>query len=48
VTSGRDNDRNRIERKFLRTQNKALGWALIAMVILAVGALCAQMIFGHH
>ena len=43
-----NNEEHRTERKFLRTQNKALGWALLAMLIMAVGALCAQMIFGHH
>jgi hypothetical protein len=42
-----DDDR-RYERRFLRTQNKALGRTLLVMLIMAVGALCAQMIFGHH
>jgi hypothetical protein len=43
-----NDDEQRLERKFMRTQNRALGWALLAMLIMAVGALCAQMIFGHH
>ena len=42
------NERHRIERKMLRSQGVLLGWLLLAMLVMAIGGLAAQIIFGHH
>jgi hypothetical protein len=43
-----NNERDRIERKMLRRHNVLLGYVLIGMFIMAVGAMCATLIFGDH
>jgi hypothetical protein len=41
-------EEKRIERAMLRRQQRCMGWTLIAMFLMAVGALAAQVLFGHH
>jgi hypothetical protein len=41
-------DERDTERRYLAKQNAALGWVLLAMALMAVGGLLAQVVFGHH
>lgn len=41
------NERDRLERYYLREQKRVYGWAVVIMIVLGLGALGARLLFPH-
>jgi hypothetical protein len=41
------NEEHRVERALLRRQQRCLGWTVLIMLILSLGALVARLLFPH-
>jgi hypothetical protein len=41
------NEEHRIERAMMRRQQRVIGWVVLAMLLLGVGALVARLWFPH-